>query len=315
MKKVLRGNKYFLIILLLQLFVPMGIIFNILGVKDLKLALLITHSLLFLLPAIIYIIITKQPTKEVLKLNKLHLKDLFFIILLAIVCQPVMTFFSLISQFFFTNEIGGLINNILETPYIILLLLIAVMPAITEEITIRGIILSEYEHVNTYLACAITGLLFGIMHLDPQQFLYTTILGFILALVVRITNSIYASALIHFIVNGSSITISKLMSKVEVSQAVTEQAEQINLMTISLGEKLILVMVYGCIAMAFGIIAYFIIKKLISLNVKRGTITSNSMKLISSESNYRKDYENRFDKILNIAVFSTIIIIYIFVMI
>lgn len=315
MKKVLRGNKYFLIILLLQLFVPMGIIFNILGVKDLKLALLITHSLLFLLPAIIYIIVTKQPTKEVLKLNKLHLKDLFFIILLAIVCQPVMTFFSLISQFFFTNEIGGLINNILETPYIILLLLIAVMPAITEEITIRGIILSEYEHVNTYLACAITGLLFGIMHLDPQQFLYTTILGFILALVVRITNSIYASALIHFIVNGSSITISKLMSKVEVSQAVTEQAEQINLMTISLGEKLILVMVYGCIAMAFGIIAYFIIKKLISLNVKRGTITSNSMKLISSESNYRKDYENRFDKILNIAVFSTIIIIYIFVMI
>ena len=44
----------------------------------------------------------------------------------------------------------------------------------------------------------VTGLLFGIMHLDAQQFLYATILGFVLALVVRITNTIFASAINSF---------------------------------------------------------------------------------------------------------------------
>ena len=85
-------------------------------------------------------------------------------------------------------------------------------PAITEEITIRGIVLSGYDNKNIYVACIASGLLFGIMHLDPQQFLYATVLGFILALVVRITNSIFASAIIHFIINGTSITMQKIVS-------------------------------------------------------------------------------------------------------
>ena len=87
-------------------------------------------------------------------------------------------------------KLENFVTGIVDSPYIILLLLIAVLPAITEEITIRGVVLSGYEDKNIYLAASITGLLFGIMHLDPQQFLYAAVLGFVLALVVRITNSI-----------------------------------------------------------------------------------------------------------------------------
>ena len=126
-------------------------------------------------------LITRQSPKKVLRLNRLSFKDIWLIILLAFACQPIMTFFSLISQFFFENEIGNFVGEIVNTPYWILLLLVAVLPAITEEITIRGIILSGYDNKNTYVACAASGLLFGIMHLDPQQFLYATALGIILA--------------------------------------------------------------------------------------------------------------------------------------
>ena len=67
------------------------------------------------------------------------------------------------------------------------------------------------------------------MHLDPQQFLYATVLGFILALVVRITNTIFASALIHFLINGTSITMQKLISLFPQNDSVMEQATEISL--------------------------------------------------------------------------------------
>ncbi|MDU2492024.1 MAG: type II CAAX endopeptidase family protein [Clostridium celatum] len=287
MKKVSRANTYFLIIILLQLFLPVGLIFRWFNITDSKLMLLISHVITFILPAIIYLIITKQSIKDVLKLNKLYFKDALLIILLAFVCQPIMTFFSLISQFFFENEIGNFVTEIVASPYIILLLLIAVLPAITEEITIRGVVLSGYEDKNIYLAASITGLLFGIMHLDPQQFLYAAVLGFILALVVRITNSIFASALIHFLINGTSITLQKLLSLIQDNALVMEQASEVSIRNLAISEKIFMAIFYGLIALAFGVAAYFIIRKLAELNIRRGIISRDELSIKYSKSNER----------------------------
>lgn len=287
MKKVSRVNTYFLIIILLQLFLPIQLIFRWFNITDSKLMLFISHVITFIFPAIIYLIITKQSIKNVLKLNKLYFKDALLIILLAFVCQPVMTFFSLISQFFFENEIGNFVTEIVASPYIILLLLIAVLPAITEEITIRGVVLSGYEDKNIYLAASITGLLFGIMHLDPQQFLYAAVLGFVLALVVRITNSIFASVLIHFLINGTSITLQKLLSLIQDNALVMEQATEVSIRNLAVSEKIFMAIFYGLIALAFGIAAYFIIRKLAELNIRRGVISRDELSIKYSKSNER----------------------------
>lgn len=304
MKKVLRANTYFLIIILLQLFLPIHLMFKWFNITDTKLMLLISHIITFIFPAIIYLVITRQSAKDVLKLNKLYFKDTLLIILLAFVYQPIMTFFSLLSQFFFENEIGNFVTGIVNSPYIILLLLIAVLPAVTEEITIRGIVLSGYEDKNIYLSCIITGLLFGIMHLDPQQFLYVAVLGFVLALVVRITNSIFASALIHFFINGTSITLQKLLSLIPENTPVMEQATEVSLRSLDIQEKIFMSSFYGLIALAFGIAAYFIIKKLADLNIRRGIIDKDELSI-----KYNKSNERVFD-----ISFIVIIIIYLLYM-
>lgn len=304
MKNVSRANTYFLIIILLQLFLPVELVFRWFNITDSKTMLLISHVIIFIFPAIIYLIITKQSAKDVLKLNKLYFNDIPLIILLAFVCQPIMTFFSLISQFFFENEIGNFVSGIVDSPYIILLLVIAVLPAITEEITIRGVVLSGYEDKNIYLACSITGLLFGIMHLDSQQFLYASVLGFVLALVVRITNSIFASALIHFLINGTSITLQKLLSFIPESTSVMNQVTEISLRDLGVSEKIFMAIFYGLIALVFGVVAYFIIKKLAELNIKRGTISKDELSINYSKSN---------ERVFNIQ-FITIIIVYLLYM-
>lgn len=287
MKKVSRANTYFLIIVLLQLFLPVHLIFNWLQITDIRLILVINHIIIFIFPAIIYLIITKQSARKVLKLNKLYFKDSLLIVLLAFVCQPIMAFFSLLSQFFFENEIGNFMTEIVNTPYIFLLLLVAVLLAITEEVTIRGVVLSGYEDKNIYLSCIVTGLLFGIMHLDPQQFLYATVLGGVLALVVRITNSIFAASLIHFLINGTSITLQKLLSLIPQSTSVMEQATEVSLKAMPIEGKLFIMIFYGGLALAFSICAYFIIKKLAELNIRRGVITKEEMSIKDSKSNER----------------------------
>ena len=305
MKKVLKGNIYFLIILLLEIFAPIVLlpIYKFVGVTDIRIVLLINHIVLFLLPALIYLLINKLSIKQTLRLNRLYLKDTLLIILLGFIVQPVMMFFSLISSFFFNNEVGAFVSQITSTPYILLLGLIALLPSITEEVTIRGIVLSGYENQNKYIAALITGLFFGILHLDPQQFLYATALGFLFAIVVRITNSIYASMIMHFIINGTSVTMAKISSIImEMFPNINEGAE-ITLKNISASEKIMLVVSYGFLAIVFSIFVFLIVYYLDKINKKRNI-------------EYRNDeYEkNTKEKIINLP-FVLIIVIYIVYMI
>lgn len=276
MKKVFKANLYFLIILLLEMFLPCFLtpMYKGLGLSDIRIILLLNHTIIFLIPAIIYVIVTKPPARDTFKLNKIYLKDVLLIILLGFVCQPIMTFFSLITSFFFKNEIGAFMTEIVSTPYILLLMLVALLPAITEEVTIRGVVLSGYDNTNKYKGALVTGLFFGMLHLDPQQFLYATVLGFILALVVRATKSIFAAAIIHFLINGTSITMQKLLSFIPGNEELMKEATEKSLQSLPINEKLIMVAVFGAIAIVFASFVYLIIRKLEERNIERRVIVA-----------------------------------------
>ncbi|MBS5886813.1 MAG: type II CAAX endopeptidase family protein [Clostridium sp.] len=305
MTKVFKANMYFLIILLIEIFGPLLLrpFYLVLGLSDTRIILFLNHVILFLLPAVIYIIATKSSFKETLKLNKLHWQDTLLIILLAFVVQPIMTFFSLIATFFFNNEIGSFISEITSTPYVFLLALVALLPAITEEVTIRGIVLSGYENKNKYVSAIVTGLFFGILHLDPQQFLYAAVLGFILALVVRVTNSIFSSMIMHFIINGTSVTMAKLVDYITKGLPVTNQSAELTLKNISSSEKLVLFIMYGAIAVTFSIFVFLIIYWLEKLNSKRRAQNYNYRAQEVSETVERKDRVINIPFILSIGIY------------
>lgn len=302
MKKVFKANLYFLIILLLEIFLPYGLkpIYKEFGVSDVRILLVLSHAIIFLIPAIIYVMVTKSSIRDTFKLNKLYLKDVLLIILLGFVCQPIMTFFSLITSFFFKNEIGAFMTEIGSTPYILLLMLVAVLPAITEEVTIRGVVLSGYDNTNKYKAALVTGLFFGMLHLDPQQFLYATVLGFILALVVRATKSIFATAIIHFLINGTSVTMQKLITIIFGKEYLMKQATEKSVQSLPINEKLIMVAVFGAMAIVFASFVYLIIRKLEERNIKRGIIVLEK----------HEDYSG--DKVINWPFIGCIIVYIIF---
>jgi len=96
------------------------------------------------------------------------------------------------------------------------LCLVAVMPAICEELFFRGFILTSFKHnKKSYRGAVIaSGILFGMMHMDFIRIIPTSILGISFAYAVCKTNSIGVSMFMHFINNGLAVVVSYVSSNV-----------------------------------------------------------------------------------------------------
>jgi membrane protease YdiL (CAAX protease family) len=115
----------------------------------------------------------------------------------------------LTTEFFFPsiNDVGEAIVSIGTgtTPWVSLFIM-AVLPAVCEEILHRGIILYSFKHIkNTAVITICMGVIFGLFHLDPYRFLSTALLGGTFAYFSLKTDSLFLPMLFHFITNAVSV--------------------------------------------------------------------------------------------------------------
>ena len=102
------------------------------------------------------------------------------------------------------------VSKVME-PYQIILLIIslAVTPALVEEFLFRGCILHALMPYGKGIAIVGSAILFGLMHQNPLQILYTTVGGMIMGYAYVKSESIWVGVLIHFINNlfGAMLTV------------------------------------------------------------------------------------------------------------
>lgn len=97
--------------------------------------------------------------------------------------------------------------------YFLALLLMAVIPAVCEELMFRGVILHGLRsRFSEWSSILLSALMFALMHGNLQQLVYPFILGTIMGWVVVRTGSLVSSMLVHFINNFLVVTISFLES-------------------------------------------------------------------------------------------------------
>ena len=90
--------------------------------------------------------------------------------------------------------------------FLINLFVVALMPAICEEMLFRGFIFTSFKSKKSAnMAIIGSAILFGFMHIDFIRIIPTAILGVILAYAVYKTESIFVAMLIHFINNGLAV--------------------------------------------------------------------------------------------------------------
>lgn len=211
MKPVFRSNLFACILIFLYVFAG-GFVLVRLHVPNYVLIALAEVLFLFV-PTIIYFYITKLSVINTLRLHKINIKSIGVVILIVACCYPISTFASLITQLFFTNNTAKVINSFMSLPLVLLILITAVTPAVCEEITMRGVVLSGYKNVDIKKAAIMNGLIFGLFHMNPDQFLYAFALGIIFAYIVDITNSIFSTMIAHFTFNGSQTVMAWLVTK------------------------------------------------------------------------------------------------------
>jgi membrane protease YdiL (CAAX protease family) len=255
MKPIYRSSLFMLTIIIGQLigsFFVSGFLQRVFTSSQFLVA---TQVLFLLVPVLLYLLVIGMPINQTLKLNKISIIDILIVIAIALFAQPVASFFALISSFFFEDTVSQVVKGLSNISYLKQLGIIALTPAICEELTMRGVILSGYDKVSRGKAAVVTGLFFGILHMNPQQFLYAFVLGIIFAYLVRITNSLFSTIICHFTFNGIQVTMMYLASR--VNPEVLNETSSIK--NISVNQQVISVVS----SFAFAIAAAYIIIRLI----------------------------------------------------
>lgn len=265
-------------------------------------ALLVSAQIILLImPVTIYFLITKENVKEVLRLNKPYLSEIGFCIIIGVLAQVVAIFCANLSSFIFPkNEVEQVFDVLKKNSYISLISIIALTPAICEELVVRGVILHNYNNKNIWKACAMSGVIFGMLHLTGSQFLYATLLGVLLAYLVRVTNSIFTSMTVHFVFNGFNATLAYIISKFDVMSKALEEASA-SKETLTLTKR---VQALGGTFVLALVATSIIITILISIKNKREKLRVNEFRVVEVEEK---------DNMINIP-FIILVIFYIFYM-
>lgn len=104
-----------------------------------------------------------------------------------------------------------LTDQMAATPWIYLVLLMAVVPAICEELAFRGFmfggLLRDRQPVRAIL---VTAVLFGVSHGVLQQSISATVMGFLLGWIAWRTSSVVPTILIHTINNTLSVSLPRI---------------------------------------------------------------------------------------------------------
>lgn len=99
--------------------------------------------------------------------------------------------------------------------YFLSLLVMAILPAFGEELLMRGGVFSGLSTRGGWFGVFMSGLFFSLMHANPMQTVHQFGLGAVLAIVVALSGSLWAGALVHFFNNFISITLTAYLPQVD----------------------------------------------------------------------------------------------------
>lgn len=195
--------------------------------------MLLTELLSFLPPVVLYFVITKKDIKQTLYLKPLDWKNILLLLSFGISIQPLMSLLSYTAALFFPNPVEASISGMQSSGFLLSLFSVAIFPALLEEILSRGILLSGYHFLGRWRAALASALLFGLLHMNPQQFPYAFLVGVIFCFLVERTGSLWASILPHLVINGTTV-LSVFSSAATETTAAVEMSQTAILLSLLL---------------------------------------------------------------------------------
>ncbi|MBQ7368237.1 MAG: CPBP family intramembrane metalloprotease, partial [Clostridia bacterium] len=172
----------------------------------------ILPQLAFAVTAIWYARQTKTPLKTAIRAQKCKPKYFLLALLLQIgllsLSELNALFLELLGNFGYEDK-GILLPSMNGFGFFGVLFVVAVLPAVLEELMFRGVVLGGLKSFGELGSAVLCGALFALYHQNPAQTLYQFCCGFAFALVALRAGSILPTVFSHFFNNALILGLTK----------------------------------------------------------------------------------------------------------
>ncbi len=169
-----------------------------------NLFLVLWQPLLILGPVFFMLRVNRRPLGPALRFHSLKGKDVLLLIAVTLTFQPMIAAIVEVANRLFGNQLDFVFAGFGNLNPVVLFLSLVLAPTFCEEILFRGAIMDGYRFKSVKTMIIMNGVLFGLMHGNINQFLYTFVMGVFIAYAVYKTHSLWAGILMHFVNNGLS---------------------------------------------------------------------------------------------------------------
>ncbi|MCH4886375.1 CPBP family intramembrane metalloprotease [Acidaminobacter sp. JC074] len=190
------------------------------------------------------------------KLKSFKLTTIPYLLVIFLAALPINGFLGSLTTFIFGENPNGIMaftESLTVLPHQELFIM-ALTPAICEEMMFRGLLLDKKSGLNMHGLALLSGLMFSLFHVGYDQLIYTFALGVIFAYAAIISGSIFPAMILHFLNNGFGTILTMIIGPVEATEPVVNEV-------VTLASLL----PWFLAALLGGTIIVFVYRKLISL--------------------------------------------------
>lgn len=170
-------------------------------------AILSSQMLLVLIP-VLSVFRNNTDVTRTYRLYPVPAGAVVWVVLAGICIYPAVNIINAISQVFIPTPVDSdILYNMSSYPFPVTLFIVAILPAVCEEVVFRGFIFGGYRNNGFLRATIVSSLLFSLFHLDFSKIAFTFVVGIFLCFIVEATGSLISSMICHGILNGISVMI------------------------------------------------------------------------------------------------------------
>lgn len=218
-------------------------------------SLLLSQSVIFV-PAVLFLAVTRTNPVKLIQHKRMKVSTGFMIVGFTYLSLPLIMLVNAISLLFVENEVNNMMESMINLPALLVIFLVGVLGPVNEEFVFRGVIYHSYRSKGRIIGGMIlSGVLFGLTHLNFNQMSYAILVGIIGALLIECTGNILSSIIFHMVINltntipvflfPESFTSSELTVQ---SQLDTLQMSYTELMCMTIGVYLVIAFITTALA-------------------------------------------------------------------
>ncbi len=217
-------------------------------------------EMIVLIPVIVFTVMACRATGEgpakILGLKKIRIGTVFLMALYGLLIIPVTLFLNMVSMLFTENVVTSSIDQVSAYPIVAVMIVAGLYGPLVEEICCRGLIFGGLrKNMSAIAAILLSALSFGLIHLNLNQFVYATGMGIFVALAVEAVGSVWASFIVHMVINTEQMLLMLLVNKVS-PDFYSEVAPQFGRKELLMSMPVYLFVGGFCASLAIGVLAW-----------------------------------------------------------